>query len=428
MDLWTNSEHDDQSMIGATEVARDSNALSLRRSTRRLTDRALLSLLRHWLLHDYVVSYCHLLSATRIFQRCYWIDNLGGYDARSLHVPPASKQAMVVSNKAHNKKSPHTQPSALQPLSALTETLALESRPITFQGLLLIAAAGNKRSGKSQKSVTAALSIPKESGIMPTSWSEIAPTLLKEIEHSPALFILDPLSPQAFSNEDLAPLYHRTVPTELCFVFSHKLIEARLQAANRLPEQGVRLTALLRSNRWKALPSSGDEAIKGFLDLFIASMQRHFQWSPQRINLPIANGAASITDIPYTLIYATRRQESLLIMNDALCSYQRRTYQQSYRGVLGEEWFAQQEQKHREEDLLRLTHHIRQQGTSLRARRWPELRQQIMLSDFGHFMCQEYDQCLQQLIDQQHVRCTWQRALVDQEKPLPDKGDLLIWS
>ena len=123
-------------------------------------------------------------------------------------------------------------------------------------------------------------------------------------------------------------------------------------------------------------------------------MQRYFQWLPQRINLPVQNGAASITNIPYTLVYATRRSDSLLIMNDALCGYQRRTYQASYQGVLGEEWFAQQEQQQQEKEIQQLREHIQQQGTALRARRWPELRQQIVLSDFGHFTRQEYDASL----------------------------------
>lgn len=435
MDLWTNTEQHDQSTTGATEVGREVSAISARRSTRRLTDRATLSLLRDWLMQDYVIPYCHILSATRIFRRCYWVDNLGGYDAKSLRIPPEVKPApaSTATKKQRSKKSPQTstQPVALQPLTTLTQTLAQDSLPIAFHGLLLISANGQKRQSQSKPKKTEAteMNIPtEESGILATSWSDIAPTLLKEIEHAPALFILDPLSPQIFSSEDLNPLYQRTIPTELCFVVAHKLIETRLQAAHRSPELGSRLTALLRSNRWKILPTTGKEAIDGFLELFIASMQRHFQWTPQLINLPVQNGAASTTNIPYTLVYATRRQDSLLIMNDALCCYQRQTYQQSYQGVLSEAWFVQQEHKHREEDLQQLNQQLQQQGKALRARRWPELRQQMILSDFGHFTRQEYDQSLQQLIDQQHVRCVWRQAPKDQEKRTPDSGDTLIWS
>jgi hypothetical protein len=399
MNLWTNTDQYDQSTTGAAEVDRDVQAISTRHSSRRLTDRAMLALIRGWLLQDYVAPYCHMLGATRIFRRCYWIDVLGGYDVRSLRIPAESKPAVATSSKQRSKKSLQTQPPALQPIITLSQTLAQESQPIAFHGLLLVADHGNKRQTKSQESATKVVSIPKESSVVAAKWSDIAPLLLKEIEQAPALFILDPLSPQPFSTEELAPLYQRTIPTELCFIMSHKLIELRLKTASTSTEQAVILTAFLRSNRWKSLPLTGEDAINGFLELFIASIQRYFQWLPQRIKLPVQNGAASITDIPYTLVYATRRSDSLLIMNDALCHYRRRTYQQSYQGILGEEWFAQQDLQHQEKDLQQLRQHIQQQGTALRARRWPELRQQIVLGDFGHFTRQEYDATLQIIMD-----------------------------
>src|SRR2546428_5720051 len=45
---------------------------------RRPTEQLVLSTLREWLLHGYIVPYCRSLAATRIFRRCYWIDGLGG--------------------------------------------------------------------------------------------------------------------------------------------------------------------------------------------------------------------------------------------------------------------------------------------------------------------------------------------------------------
>src|SRR5438046_8569199 len=44
---------------------------------RRPTEQVVLSTLREWLLHEYVVPYCRSLAATRIFPRCYWIDGFG---------------------------------------------------------------------------------------------------------------------------------------------------------------------------------------------------------------------------------------------------------------------------------------------------------------------------------------------------------------
>src|SRR6266566_1652271 len=39
---------------------------------RRPTEQVVLSTLREWLLHEYIVPYCRSLDATRIFRRCYW--------------------------------------------------------------------------------------------------------------------------------------------------------------------------------------------------------------------------------------------------------------------------------------------------------------------------------------------------------------------
>ncbi|GCE26571.1 hypothetical protein KDA_20550 [Dictyobacter alpinus] len=425
MELWTHPDEYNGTQTGAVE----NGQVAATRSIRRLTDRAILSLLRHWLLDAYVADYCRSLGAMRIFRRCYWIDALGGYTPKSLHVPSMPTETDSTKGKKRQKSATAAVPAALQPITALAQSLAQESRPIALQSLLLTAGSGPRRAVKEAKKASEqALSWPKEGGILASSWLESAPTLLTELEQAPAIFLLDPLGAAIFSYEDLLPLYKRTAPTELFFLIAHKQIELRLQEAHSKVGQAQALTALLRSDRWKTLASKqGDEVNKGFLKLFITSMRRHFLWSPQAIDLPVQSGPASITSLPYTLIYATRRPESLLIMNDALCHYRRNTYQQSYQGVLSEEWFAQQEQKHRDEDLLQLSREIPQQGIALRIRRWPDLRQQLLLNNFGHFTQQEYDQCMLQLIARQEVRCAWRQANGDNGTRVPGNEDTLIW-
>ncbi|GER87875.1 hypothetical protein KDW_20370 [Dictyobacter vulcani] len=423
MELWTHKDEYDETLTGAMEQGQ----LAAVRSTRRLTDRAILSLLRQWLLTEYTANYCRSLGNMRIFRRCYWIDALGGYTPGNLRVPSISNEKTATSGKKRQKNEPAAVPVALQPVANLAQILAQESRPIALQGLLLAAGSNSRRTGKDQKTSDQALFIPKEGGILPGSWLEHAPVLLKELEQAPAIFLLDPLGPITFSYDDLLPLYKRTVPTELIFLLAHKQIELRLQEARKKTDQAALLTALLRSDRWKGLPSTGEEASKGFLKLFITSMRRHFLWSPQTITLPFQNGPASTASLPYTLVYATRRPESLLIMNDALCHYSRSVYQQSYQGVLSEEWFAQQEQKHHEEDLQELGREIPQQGVALRIRRWPDLRQHLLLNSFGRFTQQEYDQCIQQLIVQQEVRCAWRQASPAESERIPGNEDTLIW-
>src|SRR6266849_6346507 len=73
---------------------------------RRPTEQIVLSTLRNWLLHDYIVPYCRSLAATRIFRRCYWIDGLGGNPI-------------------------------LQPILSISQALAKESKPITLHSILL---------------------------------------------------------------------------------------------------------------------------------------------------------------------------------------------------------------------------------------------------------------------------------------------------
>ncbi|HEY4385234.1 MAG TPA: hypothetical protein VGN34_12290 [Ktedonobacteraceae bacterium] len=67
MDLW--SEFDNNLQL-PPEPAVHGRA-------RRLTERVILSLVREWLLQDYVSAYSRSLAATHIFKRCYWIDALG---------------------------------------------------------------------------------------------------------------------------------------------------------------------------------------------------------------------------------------------------------------------------------------------------------------------------------------------------------------
>lgn len=204
----------------------------------------------------------------------------------------------------------------------------------------------------------------------------------------------------------------------------------RLPAAHKNQALAAALTGLLRSNRWKGLPieeEKRDEAIAGFIDLFLASMQRHFQLPPQPIALPAPTGPASIAPLPYTLIYATRRQDSLLNMNDALCLYRRRIYQQSYQGVLGEEWFAGQESEHHTMELQSLAHRVQQQGIASRARRWPDLRQQLLLANFGQFTHDEYDAIIRQLISRKEVHCTWRIPHGEAQERVPGLDDSLQW-
>jgi hypothetical protein len=364
-----------------------------------------MSELRLWLLRDFASAYCRSLAETRIFRRCYWIDGLG-IDARTDHA-------------------------ALQPVIGLSQTLAKENKPIMLRGLLLTAGSSRRKEARGQhnghqKKLPA---LPKESGLVRASWLEAAPTILDALAQSPAIFLLNPLGATAFTYDDLSSLYQRTVPTELCLLIPHKQVEAMLCAAQRSPTRAGQLTELLRSDRWKTLPTDEEQlprAVDGWLGLFTASMQRHFQIPVQIIPLLAQTGPAAVERIPYTLLFATRRQDSLISMNDAVYNYRQQLARQSWQGVLGEDWFASQQQERMQANLEDLAHRMLEQGRAQRIRRWPDLRQQLLLSNFGQFRKQDYDMLIQQLLLSREVRCEWKQRLVETIK-VPGSEDTLLW-
>ena len=191
------------------------------------------------------------------------------------------------------------------------------------------------------------------------------------------------------------------------------------------------LTGVLRSDRWKTLPEGEDEltlALDGLLELFIASMQRHFLLPVQRIALPMQMRPAIVEEVPYTLIFATRRQDSIVSMNDAVCLHRRAIQARSRQGVLGEEWFARQEQQRLSIEMQQLYQRALQQGCAQRARRWPDLRQQLLFAQFGQFTLQEYDAVMQQLLTNSEVRCERRaRNIEGEDAPVPGNEDTLLW-
>ncbi|TMC24122.1 MAG: hypothetical protein E6J34_01035 [Chloroflexi bacterium] len=434
MELWNGFDHQLQQANEQTRFGRAQRK-------RHMTEHAMLSSLREWLLSDYVAAYCHSLGATRIYRRCYWVDGLG-IDAKANALPAALAEAAennATTSPARRRKKnvqPTFVPPALQPIVTLAQAV---KQSIALYGLILEAGSSKRKELRERITTPKEIAMPKEGGIVQASWLEAAPTLLKEIEQAPAIFLLAPFGPTLFTHDDLAQLYQRTVPTELCLFIPHKQITARLQAAQRIPAQATALTTLLRSDRWKTLlqqEESMEQAIAGVLELLIASMKRHFVLPIHRIALPMQTGPAQVAEGPYTLIFATRRQDSLLNMNDALCCHRQRLNTESHHGILGEEWFLTQQHERQAEALQELYQTILQTGKTQRIRRWPDLRQQVLLANFGQFITKDYDILMQQLLVNGEVRCEWRRPVrepqnqvtgEDSVQRVPGNDDLLVW-
>ncbi|MHB8599770.1 MAG: hypothetical protein ACYDER_23560 [Ktedonobacteraceae bacterium] len=398
--------------------------------SRRFTENFVLSSLRAWLLQDYVLPYCRTLAASRIYRRCYWIDAWGG-DTR-LFVPV--KENGVQPTRGRKKEIAPALPAILQPVVSLSVLLAQEQRPIALNGIMLVP--GNSQKSQRKATPDDALTVPEKSGLMRGRWLEAAPVLLKAIESSPAIFLLNLFGTSLFTQDDLIPLYQRTTaPTELCLLISHKQAETRLLAAARTTESAAHLTALLRSDRWKGfLPQNSTNEgndispfMDRFIEMFIAVLQRHFL-TVQRLAFPMLVSPAVVETAPYSLLFATRSKESLSRMNDAVCLYQRRIIEESYRGTLNETWFVQQQQQRLAQEEQALYRHVLQQGQRQRTRRWPDLRQQLLLAQFGSYPVLEYDAAMSKLIVEGSARCEWKRPLLAAEDMrVPGNDDMLLW-
>jgi hypothetical protein len=389
--LWP--EFDNERSLSESAGHAQKQALSRRR---RPTEQTVLSTLRDWLLHDYIVPYCRSLAATLIFRRCYWIDGLGGNPI-------------------------------LQPALSIAQALTKEKKPITLHGILLDAKSGKRKKGDAGNSIA----LPKDSGVVRASWPEAAPALLQAIDQSAAIFLLNPFAGSApFSFEDLAPLYQRTAPTELCLLISHRQVETRLLPFLHTPAGASVFTSLLHSDRWKSLLANSTETertVDGLIDAFLISIQQQHFLTVQRIPLLIHIAPAVVEPVPYTLIFATRRQDSLVSMNDAVCAYRRRLHEQSHRGILTEEWFSAQQRERLAEEMQQLHQRILQQGRTQRQRRWPDLRQQVLVANFGQFTLHDYDQVMCKLLQSGEVRCEWRQNPGSEGHRIPGNEDILLW-
>jgi hypothetical protein len=426
----------------ATEGA--GSAGGLRR--RRLTEQAALMALRAWLLRDYMLPYGASLGATRIFQRCYWLDGLGSPRASgsggSWLSPVSTVPATSSTSKRGKGKSSAPDPVlplALQLVGETAGQLARIERPIALYGFALdekrgrrkFLATTNPRPAHNGNGASSPLVLPREGGLLSASWPELAPSLLADLGQSAAVFLLNPFKETFFRYTDLAPLYQRTAPTELFLCLSHKQIESRLLPMLRTSEGAAALTNLLRSDRWKSLIARETEqperVIPGLVELFAESMRSHFL-SVQTLNFPVRSGPALVEAAPYALLFATRRQDSLFSLNDAVCKRARQVLAESHRGVLNEAWFNAQRSEQAAAQQVALAQEALTLGRNSRARRWPDLRLQLLLRHFGQHMLEEYDGILLDLLARSEVRCEWRKRTPEPATgTIPGNDDLLLW-
>jgi hypothetical protein len=389
-----------------------------------------------------------------------------------------SNQSATRPNKGAKKARSEALPPALQAVAALADELARESKPITLQSIAL----ENGKGGKLENTFV----LPKDSSAINAGWREAASALLPAIEQTAAIFLIDPLAitrlstsqklslprrkeegrPQGSAHtmdevvkergrpqgspprihsspaptmnavpfmaaDELALLVQRTAPTEVCLLLIHQQVERVFLPALRSPAGAAVFTALLRSDRWKtslAKESENGSRVDRAIDLWRACLQPHFSFV-QRLAFPMLIGPATIEDAPCTLLFATRRQDSLACMNDAVCSYRRRLEQESRRGILNEAWFAAQQAERDAQALQQLSEDTLREGRARTPRRWPDLRQQLLIERFGQWTLREYDEIICSLLQADEVRCEWRQANHGDSLPchVPGNEDMLQW-
>lgn len=408
----------------------------------RLTEQAMLMALRAWLLQDYVISYGTSLAATRIFKRGYWIDGLGSI-GQPMPAAPVSSQNGAESAPKRGRQKPRertaTLPAALQLASEAARQLAGLERPFTLHSLALDDKRGRRGNARNSpepatngNGTSAAISLPKDGGALTGCWPELAPLILPALEQSAAIFLLNPLKDGLFRYTDLAPLYQRTAPTELFLWLSHKQIETRLLPNLRASSSGAAaLTNLLRGDRWKGLlarEEHPEQQVHRLIELLTESMRPHFL-SVQLLAFPVRGGPALVEAAPYSLIFATRRQDSLYSLNDAIYQRVSRLIVESQQGVLSEEWFAKQRAERAATRRANLAQEALALGRAHRVRRWPDLRQQLLLTHFGQQTQRDYDQLIAELLASGEVRCEWRKHDPRATEPrIPGNEDLLLWN
>lgn len=422
LNLWADFHFDEQHETPSLSATiRLSHAASLRR-----VEAEILSSLRAWLLDDYVAAYCRSLRASPLYRRCYWID-AWGCDPRSTAIVPAPENAEIAQGQKRAKKKTEQPVSPLlQPMMQVSKTLTDEcpTRPFALHGILLEERIASKNANTTAREQPV---WPRESGIVRANWQEHGASLLAAIEQAPAMFLLNPFGQTLFTHDDLAPLYQRTTaPTELCLLISHTQIARHVTTAARNPTAAAALTALLRTDKWKSLAAKQDapDPVAGVIDLLHVAIRKSLPFA-QLLVVPMIRQAAVVADTPYTLLFATRRKDSLYCMNDAACLHYRRLEEESRRGLLSETWFATQQAERLAQEQQSLYDETARQGRAQRIRRWPDLRQQLLLSHFGRFTLAEYDAIIQRLLHEGRAHCQWRKQ---GDEPIPGMDDMLLWA
>ncbi len=240
--------------------------------------------------------------------------------------------------------------------------------------------------------------------------------LLATLGEAPAAILIDPFAAPPLMAEELLPLCQRQASTELLLAISSaRLEQVAMQGLAGQPapdassqNQQVALTALLRSDAWKAIwsgPGKSAEKITRTLELLRGLLKPHF--------LFVCLAALDEWPMPAPrryLLFASRQYPSVALLNDFLCAEQARLAREREARALQGGWFARRRETARAAAWTALKEELHTLGRLRRARLWPDLKPLVVLAHFGHFSAADHDAALLELLREGRVACRWSPA------------------
>ncbi|HEY7355491.1 MAG TPA: hypothetical protein VH590_03460, partial [Ktedonobacterales bacterium] len=357
------------------------------------------------LLPGFVAPSCQALAASRLHRSCWWVDGL-----------------------AAGKSSPRAEASG----AAFGETAdLLAASGFALRGIRLEARKpADKAPGPDARANEAeptnghgnrrrASEKPQPSGgetLLPL----LREDLLAALENAPAILLLNPFATPPLTAEELALLCQRQAPTELLLTISTAQLEylaaqglaGQPAPAPRQQEQIAApvpaLTALLRSDTWKALwagPGKRADNVRRTLEMLRGMLKAHFLYVC----------VATLDDLPTNaprrlLLFASRQYASVERLNDFLCAEQARLARERETRALQGNWFARRRETARAAAWAALKEELHTLGRLRRARLWPDLKPLLVLDHFGQFSAAEHDAALLELLRDGRLACRWSPA------------------
>ncbi len=350
------------------------------------------------LLPGFVAPYGRALAASRLHRTCWWVE---GLDA-SGRAPQGGAGA------------------------AFAETVdTLAALGFALRGLRLVPERPKSRRAEEAGADTASASGSgrKTRPARPTAEVETTPAvvaredLLTTLGTAPAVLLLNPLAAPPLTAEELLALCQRQAPTELLLTISAARLaqfaeEGLAAQAASAPEQGHPihdaphpLTALLRSDAWKAIwsgPEKTPAKVQRTLELLRGLLK------PRALYVCLTALDEAPTPAPRRfLLFASRQYASVALLNDFLCAERARLAHERETRALQGSWFAKRRAAARAAAWAALKEELHTLGRLRRARLWPDLKPLLLLDHFGQFSSADHDAALLELVSEGRVGCRW---------------------